>query len=93
MSKEPWCTKKIIQPCITSLLSPSAELVVPQTNTNDSVEVPFESVKHKKRKQSKTSSEQSGNNPFKRSMKKTPEKMSTNNPSEDTMPLDIMKWN
>ena len=88
MSKEPWCTKKIIQPCITSLLSPSAELVVPQTNTNDSVEAPFESVKHKKRKRSKNSSEQSGNNQFKRSMKKTPEKMSTNNPSEDTMPLD-----
>ena len=53
MSKEPLCTKKIIQPCITSLLSPSAELFVPQTNTADSVEVPFESVKHKKRKPSK----------------------------------------
>ena len=88
MSKEPLCTKKIIQPCITLLLSPSAELVVPQTNTNDSVEVPFESVKHKKRKRSKKSSEQSDNNPFKTSMKKNPEKMSTNNPSEDTMPLD-----
>ena len=55
---------------------------------NDSVEAPFESVKHKKRKRSKKSSEQSDNNPFKRSMKKPPEKMSTNNPSEDTMPLD-----
>ena len=88
MSKEPWYTQKIIQPCITSLLSPSAELVVSQTNTNDSVEAPFESVKHKKIKQSKKSSEQSGNNLFKRSMKKNPEKMSTNNPSEDTMPLD-----
>ena len=88
MSKEPLCTKKIIQPCITSLLSPSAELVVPQTNTADSVEAPFESVKHKKRKRSKKSSEQSDNNPVKRSMKKTPEKMSTNNPSEDAMPLD-----
>ena len=88
MSKEPLCTKKIIQPCITSLLSPSAELVVPQTNMADSVEVPFESVKHKKRKRSKKSSEQSDNNPVKRSMKKTPEKMSTDNPSEEAMPLD-----
>ena len=50
MLKEPLCTKKIIQPCITSLLSPSAEPIVPQTNTTDSAEVPFESVKHKKRK-------------------------------------------
>ena len=53
MSMEPLCTKKIIQPCITSLLSPSADLVVPQTKTADSVEVPFVSVKHKKRKRSK----------------------------------------
>ena len=72
MSKEPLCTQKIIQPCITSLLSPSAELVVPQTNTADSVEVPFESVKHKKRKQSKKSSEQSDNNPVKRFNEKKP---------------------
>ena len=85
---EPLCTKKIIQPCITSLLSPSANLVVPQTKTADSVEVSFVSVKHKKRKQSKKSSEQSDNNPIKRSMKKTPEKMSTDNSNEEIMPLD-----
>ena len=93
MSKEPLRTKKIIQPCITSLLSLSAELVVPQINTADSVEVPFERVKHKKRKQSKKSSEQSDNNPVKRSMKKNPEKMSqptptTDNPRKEAMPLD-----
>ena len=75
------------------MLSPSAELVVPQTNMADSVEVPFECVKHKKRKRSKKSSEQSDNNPVKRSMKKTPEKMSqptptTDNPREEAMPLD-----
>ena len=76
MSKEPLCIKKITQPCITSLLSLSAELIVSQTTTTDSVEVPFESVKHKKRKRSKKSSEQSDNNPVKRSLKKKPEKMS-----------------
>ena len=93
MSKEPLCTKKIIQPCITSLLLPSAELIVPQSDTTDSVEVPFESVKHKKRKRSKRSSEQSDNNPVKRSLKKNPEKMSqpaptTVNTHEEMMPLD-----
>ena len=72
---------------------PSAEPIVPQTNTTDSVEVPFESVKHKKRKQSKKSSEQSDNNPVKRSLKKNPEKMSqptptTVNAREEMMPLD-----
>ena len=71
MSKEPICTKKIIQPCITSLLLPSAELSEPQTGaTEDIVEVPFESVKHKKRKHSKNSSDQHGNNSVKRSLKK-----------------------
>ena len=50
MSKEPLCTKQIIQPCITSLLSPSVELNEPQAGTTDGVEVPFESVRHKKRK-------------------------------------------
>ena len=49
MSKEPLCTKKIIQPCITSMLSLSAELYEPQTGATESVEVPFESVTHKKR--------------------------------------------
>ena len=88
MSKEPLCTQKVIQPCITSLLSPSADLVVSQAKTADSVEVPFESVKHKKRKRSKKSSEQSDNNPIKRSMKNTPEKMLTDNSNEETMPLD-----
>ena len=88
MSTEPLCTKKVIQPCITSLLSPSADLVVPQAKTADSVEVPFDSVKHKKRKRSKRSSEQSDNKPIKRSMKKTPEKMLTDNSNEETMPLD-----
>ena len=93
MSKEPLCTKKIIQPCITSLLSPSAELNEPQADTTDSVEVPFESVRHKKRKQSKKSSEQNDNNPVKRSLKKTPEKMSQPTPTsvsihEEMMPVD-----
>ena len=92
MSKEPLCTRKIIQLCITSLLSLSAELIVPQSDTHDSVEVPFESVKHKKRKRSKKSSEQSDNNPVKRSLKKTPEKMSQPNPTivnacKEMMPL------
>ena len=89
MSKEPLCIKKIIQPCITSLLS----LSVSQTDTTDSVEVPFESVKHKKRKRSKKSSEQSDNNPVKRSLKKKPEKMSQPTQTivktrEEMIPLD-----
>ena len=42
MSTEPLCTQKVIQPWITSLLSPSADVVVPQVMRADSVEVPFE---------------------------------------------------
>ena len=75
------------------MLSLSAKLIVPQSDTTDSVEVPFKSVKHKKRKQSKKSSEQSDSNPVKRSLKKTPEKMSQPNPTtenacKEMMPLD-----
>ena len=63
------------------MLSSSAELYEPQTGATESVEVPFESVTHKKRKRSKKSSEQNGNNPVKRSLKKTPEKMSQPTPT------------
>ena len=88
--------QKIIQPCITSLLSLSAEPFEPQTGATENVEVPFESVRHKKRKQSKKSSEQTGNNPVKRSFKKTPDKMSqptltSANKHEETLPLDTSK--
>ena len=93
MSMEPLCTQKIIQPCITSLLSPSAELNEPQADTTDIIEVPFESVKHKKRERSKKSGEQNDNKPVKRSLKKNPEKMSqpiptSNSVHEELMPVD-----
>ena len=46
MSKKLECTKKKIQPCITTLLPPSTELNAPSM-----IEAPFESVKTKKREE------------------------------------------
>ena len=77
MSKEIECIKKKkIQPCITSMLSPSAELIEPNTTNPDPIEAPFQSVKSKKRKRSRKSGELSENNPHKRTVTKTPERMS-----------------
>ena len=75
MSKETVCTKNTIQPCITSLLSPSAEPVEPNVTTGNT-EVTFQSVKHKKRKRPRKSGDQTDNNPSKKTLTKTPEKMS-----------------
>ena len=51
MSKEIECIKKKkIQPCIMSMLSPSAELSEPNTTNLDPIEAPFQSVKSKKGK-------------------------------------------
>ena len=77
MSKETECTnKKRIQPCITSMLSPSAELIEPSATNSDPIEAPFQSVKSKKRKRSRKSGEHSDNNPNKKTVTKTPDKMS-----------------
>ena len=65
MSKESVCTKNTIQPCITSLLSPSAEPVEPNV-TPDNTEVTFQSVKQKKRKRPCKSGDQTDNNPSKK---------------------------
>ena len=62
MSKESVCTKNKIQPCITSLLSPSAE-PIEQNVTADNIEVTFQSVKQKKRKRPRKSGDQTDNNP------------------------------
>ena len=75
MSKESVCTKNTIQPCITSLLSPSAEPVEPNVTT-DNIEVTFQSVKQKKWKRPRKSGDQMDNNPSKKTLTKTPEKMS-----------------
>ena len=77
MSKEIECIKKKkIQPCITSMLSPSAELSELNTTNLSPIEAPFHSVKSKKRKRSRKSGELSDNNPHKKTMTKTPKKMS-----------------
>ena len=45
------CTnKKRIQLCITSMLSPGAELIEPSAANSDPIEAPFQSVKSKKGK-------------------------------------------
>ena len=50
MSKETECMKKKrIQPCITSMLFPSAELIEPNATNPDPIEAPFQSVKSKKK--------------------------------------------
>ena len=50
MSKEmEGLKKKKIQPCITSMLSPSVELTEPSAASADPIEVPFQSVKTKKK--------------------------------------------
>ena len=51
MSKESMCTKKTLQPCITSLLSPNVEPTEPSVIT-DNIDATFQSVKQKKRKRS-----------------------------------------
>ena len=81
MSKESVRTKKKIQPCITSLLSPSAELIEPSAVNSDTVEVPFQSMKSKKQKRSWKSCENSDINPNKKPLTKTPEKMSNPEPN------------
>ena len=70
-----------IQPCITYLLSPSAELIEPIAVNSDTIEVPFQSVKSKKRKRSQKSGENLDINPNKKSSTKTPEKMSDPEPN------------
>ena len=75
MSKESVCTKNTIQPCITSLLSPSAEPVEPNVTT-DNIEVTYQSVKQKKWKRPRKSGDQLDDNPSKKTLTKTPEKMS-----------------
>ena len=75
MSKESICIKNTIQPCITSLLLPSAEPVEPNVTT-DNIEATFQSVKHKKRKRSRKSGDHMDSNPNKKSLTKTPDKMS-----------------
>ena len=70
-----------------SMLSPSAELIEPNTTNPDPIEAPFQSVKSKKRKRSRKSGELSDNNPHKKTITKTPEKMSDpvpNHCSKDT---------
>ena len=70
------------------MLSPSAELIEPNTTNPDPIEAPFQSVKSKKRKGSRKSGELSDNNPHKKTVTKTPEKMSDpvpNHCSKDTM--------
>ena len=97
MSKEIECIKKKkIQPCITSMLSPSAELSELNTTNPDPIEAPFQSVKSKKRKRSRKSGELSDNNPHKRTVTKTPKKMSDLVPkhgskdiSDDKSPQDM----
>ena len=88
MSKEMECIKKKrIQPCIMSMLSPSAELIEPNATNPDPIEAPFQSVKSKKRKRSRKSGEHSDNNPNKKTATKTPDKMSDpvpNHNSKDT---------
>ena len=88
MSKEMECIKKKrIQPCITSMLSPSAELIAPNATNSDPIEVPFQSVKSKKRKRSRKSGEHSDNKPNKKTITKTSDKMSDpvpNHNSKDT---------
>ena len=77
MSKETVCTnKKRIQPCITSMLSPSAKLIEPSAANSDPIEAPFQSVKSKKGKRSRKSGEHSDNNPNKKTVTKTPDKIS-----------------
>ena len=50
MSKETECIKKKrIQPCIMSMLSPSAELIELNATNSDLIEAPFQSVKSKKK--------------------------------------------
>ena len=65
MSKESVCTKNTIQPCITSLLLPSAEPIEPNVTT-DNIEVTFQSVKQKKQKRPRKSGDQTDNNPSKK---------------------------
>ena len=81
MSKESICTKNTIQPCIMSLLSPSAEPVEPNVTT-DNIEATFQSVKHKKRKRSCKSGDQMDSNPNKKTLTKTPDKMSDSNSNQ-----------
>ena len=85
MSKKSVCIKKKnIQPCVTSLLSPSAELIELSAVNSDTIEVPFQGVKSKKRKRSRKSGEHLDINPNKKSLTKTPEKMS----DPETIPKD-----
>ena len=50
MSKEIECIKKKkIQPCITSMLSPNAELSEPNTTNLDPIEAPFQQCEIKKK--------------------------------------------
>ena len=80
MSKETACTKGI-QPCIMSMLSPSAELMELSAAKSDPIEAPFQSVKSKKRKRSCKSREHTEINPNKKPVTKTPDKMSVPVPS------------
>ena len=76
MSKETIWTKNTIQPCIISLLSPSAERIVPSAVASESIEATFQSVKQKKQKRSRKSGDHlDNNNPNKKSLTKTPKKM------------------
>ena len=52
------------------MLSPSIELTEPSTVSADPIEVPFQSVKTKKRKRSRKSGEHLDNNPSKKPAKK-----------------------
>ena len=84
MSKETeGLKKKKIQPCITSMLSPSIELTEPSAVSADPIEVPFQSVKTKKRKRSRKSGEHLDNNPSKKPVKKTPDKMAAPDPNSN----------
>ena len=63
------------------MLSPSAELIKPSAANSDLIEVPFQSVKSKKRKRSCKSGEHSDNNPNKKMVTKTPDKISVPEPN------------
>ena len=52
------------------MLSPSVELTDPSAASVDPIEVPFQSVKTKKRKRSHKSGEHQDNNPSKKPAKK-----------------------
>ena len=63
------------------MLSLSNELTEPSAVSADPIEVPFQSVKTKKRKRSRKSGEHPDNNPSKKPVKKSPDKMASPDPN------------